>query len=512
MPPFAVFRADASPEIGGGHVQRCLALAEALATAGWRVAFATRDRSVATVPELSRTFYDLLYLGGNIEREAAELATLLSAPCDLLVLDHYDRGRDFETACRDFSARILVLEDAPGRLHDCDLLLDPTPGRRPSDYRALVPPHCNLLLGPDYALLRPQFAAHRKSALARREQITEAHRLLVSLGTTDPGNLTSVVLEGVALSGLPLTVDVVLGGTAPHLAEVRERVAGLISSGIDAKLHIDSADMAGLTCGADLAIGGAGLASFERCCLGLPSLTIVAADNQRTIATALAGANAAKLVMSVANRGSMAANIATSLKEFARDAKVRAEVSRCAALLCDGRGALRVMISCLAPLFATEGKEVTLRLVRASDKDMLFAWQQHPSTRRFAYNPQPPNDEEHDRWFCDVIANPNRMLLLILHDKEPAGVLRLDALKPGSSRVSIVTAPSHYRRGIAAAGLALARKLLPAVELHAEVLPDNSASHALFRRAGYREIKPGHYVSQAETTAPGNVHQSAHCH
>jgi UDP-2,4-diacetamido-2,4,6-trideoxy-beta-L-altropyranose hydrolase len=299
---------------------------------------------VATVPELGKCPHDLFRLSGAVQDEAGELGSHLSARCDLLIVDHYVRSADFERACRRFARLVLALDDAPGRTHDCDLLLDATPGRHPFDYRAFVPSRCRLLLGPEYALLRRQFGEARNAALARRQQQREAGRLVVSLGMTDPGNLTSIALDGVRLSRLPLAVDVVLGSGAQHLKQVGDKVAALARSGINARLHVDVAHMASLLSGADLAIGAAGQSSFERCCLGLPSLVVVAAENQRQCAAALAAAGAAESLGDGENLRAQV--IADALLSVFTTPERQRQLSTAAAALCDGLGAARVASLC----------------------------------------------------------------------------------------------------------------------------------------------------------------------
>jgi UDP-2,4-diacetamido-2,4,6-trideoxy-beta-L-altropyranose hydrolase len=498
MPPLALFRADASALIGGGHVQRCLALAEWLADAGWRCAFAFRAPSLETVPALARFSHILLPLHGPADEEASELERHCGSACDILIVDHYERARDYEMQCRAFTKRILAFEDLPTRTHDCDYLLDATPTRRPTEYAGLVPPSCMQLLGSQYAILHPRFAAARPVALARHKSTTSAGRVLVSIGMTDPNNMTGLVLDGIEKSGLPLAIDVVLGSAAPHLASVRNRVQTLGS----ARLHVDATDMAELMSAADIAIGGAGTSSFERCCLALPTLLILAADNQHDIAKSLVGAGAAAMI---ATAGPLTSSqVAEALTRLCGDATARAKMSKAAVQLCDGRGALRVLAVLAGSVPASDGCEVDLRLAEASDRDILLEWQQHPLSRRFAHKPQAPTAVEHERWFEQTIADPARVLLIVMQDGQPAGMLRLDRVEAGIRKISILTAPGHYRRGIGSAALQLARRFIPAGDLHAEVLPGNVASHALFRRAGYRERAPGLYVNASEPAAFGS--------
>ena len=342
MAPLVIFRADAAPAMGGGHVQRCLALGEALVEAGWRSAFAFRSGTLETVPALANSPHRLLPLEGAEDEEPALLASKIGSRCDLLVVDHYGRGPAFETACRRFTFRIMAIEDQPNRRHDCELLLDPTPGRRAVDYQHLVPAVCKLLLGPTYALLRGQFAKSRQAALARRSRGDSPKRIFVSLGTTDSRNLTAAVLQGIADSAAGLAVDIVIGSAAPHLAALRQ-LAGALR--LDARLHVDADNVAELMGEADLAIGAAGSSSFERCCLGLPSLLVIAADNQCDIAAALIDAGAAELV----EPGDLARSVARGVKRLCAGAQARVAMAEAAARLCDGRGAARVASELLAP-------------------------------------------------------------------------------------------------------------------------------------------------------------------
>jgi UDP-2,4-diacetamido-2,4,6-trideoxy-beta-L-altropyranose hydrolase len=476
--------------MGGGHVQRCLALAETFAELGWRCGFACREGTPETVPALKSSPHDVFVLRGPVADEAMELKKLLPTRCDLLIADHYGRDRVFEDAARGFAARIVVLDDQPGRPHDCDVLVDTTPGRTAADYNKLVPDDCAFLLGADYALLRRQFAQCRRTVLDRRKRQRGVERLLVSIGMTDPQNLTAIVLRGIADSGLKLAVDVVLGSAAPHLQEIRQLITTL---NINARLHVDVTDMAEVMSAADLAIGACGSSSFERCCLGLPSLVVVAADNQRQYEAALVAAGA---VESLGDGNALRPErVAVALRKLVADDGQRLTMSSKAAALCDGRGALRVALALLAPEPARDAADVTLRLAEVNDRDLILAWQQNPGTRRFSHNPQPPTAAEHARWFAQTIDDPSRMLLIAQCGREPAGMLRLDREAANRCKISILTAPDRYRQGIGTAALALARRLLVRAELHAEVLQANEASRVMFRRAGYREREPGLFVN-----------------
>lgn len=348
----AVFRADASAAIGGGHVQRCLTLADAFAEAGWQCSFAFRAGMLETVPAIAARGHELLPLSGPNEEEPAAIKGFLGARCDLLVVDHYERGQAFESRCRSFATCILALDDLPSRAHDADFLLDATPRTSDDSYRAVVPSACSLLVGPSFALLRPQFSKARAGALARREIGGAPRRLLVSLGMTDPTNVTTQVLRGVSSSRLPLAIDIVLGATAPHLSAVRALISEL---NLDATLHVDVTDMASLVSAADIAIGASGQTSFERCCLGLPSLMAVTADNQRDFADALVAADAVEQLQSLDE-----ADIALALTCLVQDHERLQAMSRRASSLCDGEGAARAVQAVCALIAAPRQKAVSV--------------------------------------------------------------------------------------------------------------------------------------------------------
>ena len=408
--------------MGGGHAVRCLTLADALDEAGWRVAFATSPETLDTVPALGESGHERLTVPDTPQEEAAALSARLPGGVALLVVDHYGRDAAFETALRGWARRVLVIDDLADRPHDCDILLDQTAGRCAGRYERLVPKTCRLLLGGEYALLRPQFARTRSAALDRRRRRGGAcGRILLSMGAADADNLTVAMLEVIAAAGLApeVEVDVVLGHAAPFLDEVRAKAAawpGRIS------VHAGLGDVADRMARADLAIGAAGTTSWERCCLGLPSLLVVTAENQRDIAAALESRAAAVIL----EPGSLPVAAAAALSGLAADAERRAAMSRAAAAICDGRGALRAVLALQEPEMADDGRPVTLRLAEPADSDAMLEWQRDRRSRRFSRNSQPPEREEHERWFAARLGDPDGLLAVILHGDRCAGVVRLD--------------------------------------------------------------------------------------
>lgn len=351
-----LFRADASLQIGTGHVMRCLTFADALARERKaRCEFACRLHEGHLADFIAARGYDVhrlppsaappsadLYerwLGCDEPTDAAQvLAAVGVAAFDLLVVDHYGLGVRWETALRGACRHLVALDDLADRGHACDVLLDGNPGRLAADYAQLVPAGCRVLAGAAYALLRPQFAAAREGSLARRRD-GAARKVLVTMGGVDPSNMTSRVLEALRAAPLPgdASLTVVLGPHAPWADEVRQQAQRMPwPTTVVANVE----DMAALMASQDLAIGAAGVTALERCCLGLPSLLFVLADNQAPGARALEGAGAALVVASEAD--ALKGDLREKLAALLSPGRLRA-MQQCCAALVDGLGVSRLM-------------------------------------------------------------------------------------------------------------------------------------------------------------------------
>jgi len=313
-----VFRTDASLQIGTGHVMRCLTLADALREKGAEVIFISREhpgniniliqqKNFVTyklpLPEGRERLADAVnvhqlphaqWLGASQHQDVLQCEPVLEEfKPDWLVIDHYAIDCYWQRLLKPHYQKLMVIDDLADRHHDCDLLLDQTYGRNEIDYKPLVPAHTKLLLGSGYALLRPEFAEWRDFSLKRRSN-PQLKTLLITMGGVDADNVTSRVLTALRDCILPsdLKITVVMGGAAPWLEKVKQ-LAGQMPYPTEVMVNVTN--MAEIMANSDLAIGAAGSTSWERCCLGLPSLMVVLAENQQSIAKGLQGQGAANL-------------------------------------------------------------------------------------------------------------------------------------------------------------------------------------------------------------------------
>ena len=342
-----VFRADAGIEMGIGHVMRCLSLADHLSERGHRCRFVSRERPGHMAAQIAARGHDVSvlepaddgagWLGVGEDRDVEQtLESLGAAPVDWIVTDNYAIGAAWERRARKKATRILAIDDLADRVHDCNLLVDQTLGRYGADYAGLIPAGATCLVGADMALLRPRFAQLRAVMADRRAG--KIRHLLVSLGGSDPANITAVVMDAIDRCSWPeaVTAQIVLGSVNPWITEIRQRAA---QSPWPMEVVVDTPDMAQLMAKADLAIGAAGTTSWERCCLGLPSIIIVTAENQRKSAEGLIAAGAA---LGMDMSGHMSEVLYETLSNLVARPALVATMSERAANLVDGLGCLRV--------------------------------------------------------------------------------------------------------------------------------------------------------------------------
>lgn len=337
--PRILFFADAGPEVGGGHVMRCLTLARALVERDAACAFV---ESRAAAPILRRFGWPPQTLLGITG--ASDLAGLLSYARDLadqfhphvVVVDHYGVAQGEEAALKRELRHIVAFDDLANRKHYCELLVDPGYGRRAEAYRLLAPPHATLLTGPAYALVRPEFAAARQRAMSRRAKHGPVTRGLVSLGMTDIGGVTERVVRALVPALGEVRLDVVIGGEAASLPGLR----ALAADDRRIRLWVDNAEMATLTADADIAIGAGGSSVWERAVVGLPSATVILADNQRVMIEHMADAGFTRGLD--AGAPDFEARLVDAWRRLADDAALRWRLTQRSAELCDGHGAERV--------------------------------------------------------------------------------------------------------------------------------------------------------------------------
>jgi UDP-2,4-diacetamido-2,4,6-trideoxy-beta-L-altropyranose hydrolase len=487
-----VIRADASEILGAGHVMRCLTLADAIKAKNAQVAFICQELPGHLCGLIEANGYPVHRLAPGREdhqsiksidwqSDAAKTKAILKSidgEIEWLVVDHYGLDKKWESEVACCVNQIMVIDDLANRPHQCNILLDQNyfaVEERPTQrYVGLVPEDCETLLGPKYALLRDEFPG----AVGKIHQ-AKTRRVLVSLGGSDSHNVTSRVIS--ALEGVDaetLKVDVVVGQSNPLRDEI-EKKCNLLAN---FNFHCQVSNMATLIANADLVIGAGGITTWERCCLGVPSLVITIADNQVRSTEALA--KDGYVIYLGDQAGISTENLQATINCVLNNDALRNYMGRRSQSLVDGQGAARVINT----LFS---KPISLRAATSEDSEKVFTWRNEPEVRRVSMNPAEIDRDSHELWFQQKLKDPDAAFLIGEAEGEPVGVLRYE-MKGELATVSIYLAPDKRGQGfgskILAAGKQWLQKHQPHVKtIEAQILHQNKSSWSVFQKSGYEE-------------------------
>jgi UDP-2,4-diacetamido-2,4,6-trideoxy-beta-L-altropyranose hydrolase len=485
------FRTDASNQIGTGHFVRCLTLADELIKQGAHIRFISRNLPLHLIEMLNAKGMECIslitvasqepidglahssWLGTSQAQDAqATIQALADQSWDWIIVDHYALDELWERAVHVSCKKLMAIDDLADRQHDCDVLLDQNYyADTQKRYIGKVPAHCQLFLGPRYALLREEFRTLREKVKVRTGDVK---KIFVFFGGVDADNYTNLAIQALAELNITLEVDVVIGAQHPNREQIKQ--ACIANSFI---CHIQTTRIAELMVDADLAIGGGGTATWERCCLGLPTISFCLAENQR------------KLIVDAALAGLLYAPIGTrNLVEVIRDhvnsllenpALIKL-ISNTAMKFVDGKGALRI-ISALGI------NHIEIKQAVKEDSINIYEWRNNKKIRDVSINSGAITWEEHQRWFDAVLIDKNRELIIGTTQNKPVGVVRFD-IENDVAEVSIYLVPEAGYAGQGRNLLLSAERWLNAnrpeiKRIHATVRAENDTSKNLFLASSY---------------------------
>ena len=486
------FRADASTQIGVGHVMRCLTLANALQKRDVQTIFVCRHlpqylESILTASgnqvlrlksapngEILDDLPQSKLLGVSQQQDATEtIAAIAKTKLDWIVVDHYGIDARWETSLRAKVSRIMVIDDTADRMHDCDVLLDQNFYlNADTRYVGKVPPACMVLLGPRYALLRDEFRVWRTKINPRTGPVK---RILVFFGGMDAENHTGRTIEILSqICGPEIAVDVVIG--AEH--SEREQIESLCMQS-QFRCHVETSRMAELMANADFCIGAGGSATWERMALGLPTLAKCIAQNQRQLIEDCATKG---FLIAAGSMLEDALTVATKICAILAQDELLVSISQKCMELVDGRGTLRV-------LRALNCTGIQMRPAANGDSARLFEWRNRPSIRNISLNSKEISKATHEQWLASVLADRDRILLIGTRNQIEVGVVRFD-IQHNEAEVSIYLCPSPPEPGLGSDLLQSAEQYLrnfrpTTTRIHAQVLDTNEPSKRLFLGMNY---------------------------
>lgn len=488
-------RADASARIGLGHVKRTIALALALRSLGAQVRLITRDLGVdvgtlvepagleiSLLPRPTRK-YDLSdhvphapWAGVGWQEDAdACVDKLAHWHPDWVVVDHYAfDARWHRQVAAALGSRIGVIDDLADRDLQAQLLIDQNLS---SDHRrkylGRLPARSRLLGGPRFALLDPKYAALPAFGVHR-----EVRSIGIFMGGVDATNLSSAALracrEHARFEGV---IEVVATRANPHLTALQ----ALAEQWPNTIIQRDLPNLVDFFWRHDMQLGAGGGAAWERCCVGAPTLALIAADNQHVVLPHLAELGAVALLAPELSCDEAA--IGREVTALMVDHERREVLSNRSRELVDGIGAKRVALCLL------QGA-LQLRAAGPADADLLFDWRNHPASRAVSRNSNPIDRPDHEQWLAHTLGDVNRSLLIAHVGPVDVGVIRFD-LRERAAEVSLYLDPALHGLGLGPTLLRAGETRVlasnwPVDEFVAEVLPGNMSSQRLFEQGGYR--------------------------
>jgi len=493
-----VFRVDASLDIGSGHVMRCLTLAKYLSELGAKISFIIREHPgnllelirargfnpvALPLPDAeSREFLSEggcalnhdSWLGTDWQSDAEQSRAAISdEKVDWLIVDHYALDARWESAMRPFCEKIMVIDDLADRDHDCDLLLDQNLIAE-MDYRydIRVSPDCVRLLGPGYALLQSKYAELHPRTPPRTGSV---QRILAYFGGADKHNLTGRTIRAFCTLDRPdITLDVVINPASPNAADVRE----LTKNRSNIILHETLPSLAPLMLKADLAIGAGGATSWERCCLGLPSLIITIAENQKPIAAELDRQRLARWLghHDTVNEFSLT----TALKDTLVAEGMADWSNRCRNAV-DAKGAERVA----SIVSLKSNTPLKARPASVDDEELLLKWVNDPLVRQNSFNSEVIAPEEHRAWLYKRLRDPDNCSIYIVETAEglPIGQVRFELTDDGWEIGFALDAVARGRglgKNLLQAAMKVFRQSISGALVFGKVKKDNLPSQKVF--------------------------------
>jgi len=509
------FRTDASLQIGTGHVMRCLTLASALRDRGAECRFVCREHSGHLLDLIRKHGFDaiglpLQYSDAYLipETDAKPLAhsawlstdwatdaeqtkvSIGGSVVDLLIVDHYALDARWESAMRSQCRKLMVIDDIADRPHDCDLLLDQNLFSDMAErYIGKIPANCGQMLGPHYALLQPIYAELHARVPPREGEV---RRILIYFGGADANNLTGMAVAAcLALERENLALDIVINPSNPHAETIRCQIEGHNKIA----LHEGLPSLAPLMAQADLAIGAGGATSWERCCLGLPSIVITLAANQTPIAQEL---DRLGLIQWLGDASEInESTLLNCLRDLCITGLSSDWSDRCQQRV-DGGGVGRVA----SILMLNPQSKLKVQLARVDDEALILHWANDCLVRQNAFASNLIDQSTHREWFRRRLRDLDRCRIYVVktEDNLPIGQVRFDLIdKSWEIDYSLDELARSHGLGkvLLQSAMQALRASMAGVLLFGQVKATNLASCRVFESLGFSSKNKGGRLSIA---------------
>jgi len=482
-----VFRADASPQIGTGHVMRCLALGQIFRKAGERSVFIMCMITPATKARLESEGFEVKVLNcipGSADDVEQTMLILKEVSASWIVLDGYHFDVAYQRSIKELGKKLLLIDDNGCASHYyADVVLNQNINASEKLYSKREP-NTSLLLGTRYTLLREEFLIWQ----GWKRQIPElAQNILVTLGGSDPENVTKKIYDAInQLEFNQLNVIIIAANN-----QYSDQMKCLIEkSKVNIELKSNVEKMSDLMAWADIAVSAGGTSTWELAFMGLPMITIAIADNQRQIVEELSKDRAA--VNAGWHKDITPSMIAENISELICDPKKRSEMSQRSQALVDGNGADRVLKALRSVSSSQTIDSLQLRRVQEGDEDFLWHLANDPDVRSASFSTIMIPWEDHIKWFRKQFNDPSCIFFIATFENIPIGQVRFET-KNGEATISVSLEKEYRKRNFGSEIIRIStQKIFDSTttkKVHAYVKIDNTASVLAFQKAKYKILE-----------------------
>lgn len=442
-------RADGDPQIGLGHLVRCMALGHML-KANFTINFVCKHIPLNVIKEIKEAGF----LVTHIQDESDFLPILKFN--DIVILDHYDLDSNYQKNIKEKECKLVCIDDLHDREFYADLIINHTPGVEPSDYQAQT--YTQFALGLDYVLLRPEFL----ESVRQERTVKQINTVLICFGGSDFKNITNKVLNIVVKEKRFKKIYVIIGVAFNYLKELKEIIKR------DERIQLESSlsanEMLNFMKNSDLAIIPASGILLEVLSARCKVISGFYAVNQKDMYTSY------KEMDLFIDAKEFEGKDITQAIDLAFDKEIKS-FSFFNGL--SGKNILSKFIDL----------DLELRQVLKNDCKLIFEWANDPLVRRNALNSQEIKWEDHLKWFHSRINDDKTKMYILVRETENIGQLRFE--KENDYWKIDYSIDKRYR------GMGMGKRIIELAlreingSVKAWVKQDNIASCKVFEKLGF---------------------------
>ena len=467
------FKTDANEQIGSGHLQRCLNLAEFLKNKH-KVTFIFCDTPKLILKEIKKNFKIIVFKDNkNILNNAKKF--FKKKDHNYLILDDYSVNYHWEKSISYYFSKVLVIGDHLDRKHHCDFYLNQNIiDSKSQEYISKKFSNIKCLLGPKYALLDKRYLKY-----SRKEKIRDSLKnIIISFGGSDRENLTAKVLDVLSQKKFnKFNIKVAIGKNYKYFDDLIKKYKTnkkiIFYKGLNSLANINH--------NSDLSIGAGGITTWERLCLSLPSLVFQVSDNQKVTIDLLRAKRV--IVYAGKEKNYNKSNFEKLIKLVIKNYKKISQNMEYGKILVDGRGSMRVS----EILFPTSKLKTTTRKAKKEDLYDYYNWASDKKARESSFSKKKINFKNHKRWFSRQLKFSKKNFLYVFGTKDlPFGQTRFN-LSNKIAKIDYSIDKDFRQRGL---GLKMLKKVIKKKELKnlsifAEVKTLNTAMQKILKNLNF---------------------------